>query len=164
MTYKTWGFHWWTSWSASLPVYLHSIIRSLLSCISLLKSWLARKQQTHDKTQLVTCVLLLKLHIWLLSGQQKVCCARAVHKFVTVLLPWSKILTTEERHFVLQFHPHPCLPRHYESRSQRLLISKAQGTFKWNVKVYLLIFSHFKLIKTPKTRMTFIQIKHCAGM
>lgn len=49
--------------------------------------------------------------------------------------------------------PTPSLPRHSESRHMRLFLFKAQGVFRWNVKVYLLILSHFKVIQTPKTRI-----------
>lgn len=167
MTYPTWGFQWRASWMLSLPADQHSIISSLLSCVSLLNAAeILADQKVADTWQnTVICILLLKLHIKLLSEQMKVCCAQALHKFVTVLLQQSKNSHYRRKTFCLAVPTlTPNLPRHSKSRHIRLFRFKAQGIFRWNVKVYLLILSHFKLTKTLKTRMILTQIDYCTDM
>lgn len=108
--------------ASRLPAVLsaHSAVSHLLA---LLKSWLASKQQAHDKIQLF--VLLLKLHIQLLSEEIQACCGQTCHKFLTALLPQGK-KSHCRGHNILQFFL--LKTRHLQDCS----FSKLKGIFRLN--------------------------------
>lgn len=147
----------YTTWTLSLPVYLHSIISSLLSCVSLLNTAeILAGQKAADTRQNVLCSVFKVRHLVTFRTKESVLrtdCPQICH-----CPPAMKQKFSLQKKDILSCSstPTPSLPWHSDSRLLRLFPSKAQRTFRSNLSLPS-VLRHFKLIKTLKTRMILTQ-------